>query len=228
MSTLPTWDVALAVVAHPDDESFGLGAVLDALTRSGTTVFVLCFTQGEASTLHGVPGDLAEVRAGELRAAADRLGIEGVRLLAYPDGRLSAEDPDRLLGEVADYAELVRPDGLVVFDVSGVTGHPDHRAATTAAIGLAARLGIGVLGWTVPESVAHEVNAELGTAFAGRSPDEIDLVIEVERERQRQAIDCHASQAVPGSALWRRLDLLGSREHLCWVRRPPAQGRVAP
>ncbi|HLI74718.1 MAG TPA: PIG-L family deacetylase, partial [Acidimicrobiales bacterium] len=42
---------ALAVVAHPDDESFGLGAVLAALVRSGGDVRVLSFTHGEASTL---------------------------------------------------------------------------------------------------------------------------------------------------------------------------------
>jgi len=42
---------ALAVIAHPDDESFGLGAVLAALSGAGAQVRVLCFTRGEASTL---------------------------------------------------------------------------------------------------------------------------------------------------------------------------------
>lgn len=37
-------------------------AVLDCLVRGGTHVWVLCFTHGEASTLHGRPGDLAVVR----------------------------------------------------------------------------------------------------------------------------------------------------------------------
>lgn len=41
---------ALAVVAHPDDESFGLGAVLGYLVHNGAEVSVLCFTRGEAST----------------------------------------------------------------------------------------------------------------------------------------------------------------------------------
>jgi LmbE family N-acetylglucosaminyl deacetylase len=53
MSTprLPDWPVALVVVAHPDDESFGLGAVIEAFVTSGTTVHVLCLTKGEASTV---------------------------------------------------------------------------------------------------------------------------------------------------------------------------------
>ena len=41
---------ALAVIAHPDDESFGLGGVLARLAADGTRVRVLCFTRGEAST----------------------------------------------------------------------------------------------------------------------------------------------------------------------------------
>jgi N-acetylglucosamine malate deacetylase 2 len=36
----------LAVVAHPDDESFGLGGVVERLTGRGATASVLCFTHG--------------------------------------------------------------------------------------------------------------------------------------------------------------------------------------
>ncbi|MHB8188726.1 MAG: hypothetical protein ACYDDU_22215 [Dermatophilaceae bacterium] len=38
---LPTWTSVLAVVAHPDDESFGLGAVLDGFLHTGARVEVL-------------------------------------------------------------------------------------------------------------------------------------------------------------------------------------------
>ena len=43
----------LAVVAHPDDESFGLGAVLAALGANGAETRVLCFTHGEATAQTG-------------------------------------------------------------------------------------------------------------------------------------------------------------------------------
>ena len=46
----------LAVVAHPDDESFGLGAVLSALVIGDVRASVICFTHGEASALHGTRG----------------------------------------------------------------------------------------------------------------------------------------------------------------------------
>jgi LmbE family N-acetylglucosaminyl deacetylase len=41
-------------------------------------VDVLRYTKGEASTLHGVEGDLAPIRRGELPDAARELGITSV------------------------------------------------------------------------------------------------------------------------------------------------------
>lgn len=60
---LPDWNSVLAIAAHPDDESFGLGAIIDAFAKKGTDVVdVLCFIQREASTL-GAASSLAEIRA---------------------------------------------------------------------------------------------------------------------------------------------------------------------
>jgi LmbE family N-acetylglucosaminyl deacetylase len=53
----------LAVCAHPDDETFGLGALLAAFADRGAKVSVLCFTRGEASTLGPGEHELAELRA---------------------------------------------------------------------------------------------------------------------------------------------------------------------
>lgn len=216
---LPSWGSVLAVIAHPDDESFGIGAVLSAFTRAGK-VSVLCFTHGEASTVHGVGGDLRLVREAELRAAAQALALDAVTLLAYPDGQLAATPAGVLSAHVITAAEQVAADGIVVFDPSGVTGHPDHRAATAAALAAAAQLGLPMLAWTLPAKVAATLNAELGTTFTGHSAAAIDLQVSVDRARQRTAIRHHPSQAVPSSALWRRLELLGDIECLRWLRVP--------
>jgi GlcNAc-PI de-N-acetylase len=40
---LPPWPAVLAVVAHPDDESFGLGAIIDRMTSAGAAVHILCY-----------------------------------------------------------------------------------------------------------------------------------------------------------------------------------------
>ncbi|MGA7986952.1 MAG: PIG-L family deacetylase, partial [Candidatus Dormiibacterota bacterium] len=116
----------LAVVAHPDDESFGLGAVIVALSRHGSDTALLCFTHGEASSLHGVDGDLHGVRRRELIRAAATLGVGDVRLLDYPDGKLDVMSLDTLRADVEAMIERFRPDTLLVFDEGGITGHADH------------------------------------------------------------------------------------------------------
>ncbi|MGN6301017.1 MAG: PIG-L deacetylase family protein, partial [Angustibacter sp.] len=166
-SQLPGWRSVLAVVAHPDDESFGLGAVLSAFADTGARVSVLCFTRGEASTLHGVAGDLAELRADELATAAKVLGLHEVRLLAYPDGGLVDVDAERLVAAVVSAVRDVGADGLVGFDLSGVTGHRDHAAATAAAVRAGDRLDLPVLGWTLPVAVAQRLRRDHGAPFVG-------------------------------------------------------------
>jgi LmbE family N-acetylglucosaminyl deacetylase len=220
MSALPGWERVLVVIAHPDDESFGLGAVIDAFVGQGTEVSVVCFTKGEASTLHGVDGDLGELRARELSAAAAALGVGETRLLGFPDGGLVEVALEALVEAAAEVLPEGDAVGLLAFDISGVTGHPDHMRATQAAVALGERLGLGVLAWTLPEEVASTLREETGGGFSGHPAADIDIVLRVDRSRQMSAVREHASQAVPGSVLWRRLELLGYTEHLRWLRRP--------
>lgn len=207
---LPPVGRLLAVCAHPDDESFGLGALLSAFADAGTEVAVLCLTRGEASTVGTGRGDLAVLRATELRAAAEVLGVETATLLDHPDGRLAEVPLDELVRDVE--AAAAAADAFLVFDEGGVTGHPDHRRATQAA--LAAAAGRAVLAWAVPAGVAEALNTELGTTFLGRTPDELHHELIVDRSRQLEAIACHASQATGNAVLWRRLELQGDREYL--------------
>lgn len=217
---LPPWRRVMVVIAHPDDESFGLGSVLTAFADAGARLKVYCLTRGEASTLHLVAGELSAIRQRELSTAATILGVSEVHMGEHPDGALAGVGPS-LTEEVERAARQWRADGLVVFDRDGVTGHPDHAAATAAARGAAARLGLPVLEWTLPADVADRLNLELGTGFTGHPPDEIDVVLPVGRTRQLRAIAAHASQAAPASPLWRRLELVGDHEYL---RLTPASG----
>ena len=219
---LPTWASVLAVVAHPDDESFGLGAILDGFVRAGARVEVLCLTHGEASTLHGAPGELASVRGAELAAAADALGVAHTTLLDHPDGALGELCRTRLATEVVTAAESSGAEGLLVFDSAGVTGHLDHVAATAAGLLAAETLNLPVLGWTLPETVAAQLNREYDAGFVGHQDDDIDLRVTVDRGRQTVACHAHASQSLPDSVLWRRLELLADAESLRWLR--PAGG----
>jgi N-acetylglucosamine malate deacetylase 2 len=219
----------LAVCAHPDDESFGLGALLHRFVADGAAVAVLCLTRGEASSLGLSDRTLSEVRSEELAAAAVTLGIAPVTLLDRPDGSLAQEPLAELAAEVTTMVEAVGADLVVVFDEGGITGHPDHRRATQAA--LIGAPALPVLAWSLSRRVASTLNDEFGTAFVGRDDREIDLVVQVDRASQRAAIACHTSQSSDNPVLWRRLELSGDEESLRWLRPPsgsPADGaRVA-
>ncbi len=205
----------LAVCAHPDDESFGLGAVIDAFGKVGNQVRLLCFTHGEQSTLGISSRPLYEVRSEELAAAAAVLGVSATTLLSYPDGHLGDVAPDALVRDVEEAMNDTQI--LLVFDEGGVTGHLDHQRATAAALLVARLRGLRVIAWTLPDGVAKQLNAEFATTFVGRNASEIDLVIEVDRSSQRKAIACHRSQSQDNPVLWRRLELLGNLEYLRWL-----------
>ncbi len=222
-TALPLTGGVVAVCAHPDDESFGLGAVLTALTDAGVQVDVVCFTHGEASTLHAIPGELSVLRVAELADAASHLGVKSTELLAYRDGKLSDHSIDELAGHVRRLADAAGADTLLVFDVGGITGHPDHQRATEAALA-AADGRLSVLAWTVPDTVAEALNAEFGTSFVGRSASDVDIALPVDRRRQRASIRCHASQSIDNPVLWRRLELQGNTEWLVWLRNGDSTG----
>lgn len=219
--TLPGWASVLAVVAHPDDETFGLGAVIGALVAGGAAVHVLCYTHGEASTLNETRADLHRAREAELRQAGAVLGVASVTLLDYPDGGLAGTDPDELAARAAAAVAGLGVSGLLVFDETGVTGHPDHRAATAAAVRAGRRAGLPVLAWALPDSVAARLRAETGQDFSGQPDTRIDLCVRVSRKHQRRAALLHASQISPSAVLWRRLQLQGEWEHLRWLVPPP-------
>lgn len=220
---LPRVGSVLAVCAHPDDETFGLGALLGALDDQGSRVSVICFTHGEVSTLGPAPEELRELRAEELAGAAVALGVDRVELCDHPDGRLTEVPLSSLTAPVGRLLAETEPDFLLVFDEGGITGHPDHRRATAAALAATAHVALPVLAWALPEKVAARLNAEFGTAFVGRADPELDLVVEVDRARQCRAISCHASQSADNTVLWRRLELQGDKEALRWLR-PPRRG----
>ncbi len=217
---------AVAICAHPDDESFGLGAILSTLTRSTRRVGVVCFTHGEASTLStSIGDDLGTTRTRELEAAANTLGIDETLLLDYPDGHLESQPLDELAEHVRRFAQRLNADTLVTFDEGGITGHPDHQTATGAALAAATSLNLTVLAWTLPEAVAALLNEKYQATFAGQPVAMIDVELTVDRTRQRAAISCHQSQSTNNAVLWSRLQLLGNREHLRYLRRrhtPPA------
>jgi LmbE family N-acetylglucosaminyl deacetylase len=193
MSLLPIAEGSIAaVVAHPDDETFGLGALLANLASEGRDVRVLCFTHGEASTI-GASAALGETRRQELFEAARILGVAEVTLLDFPDGALDAL-ADAELDTRIDRWLTTDVAALVVLEPQGVTGHPDHQAASRAAARVADRHALPVIQWGLEPLTAARLEVEYGQPFAsiGDGPGVHD--VRVDRTAQLVAIRRHASQ----------------------------------
>jgi N-acetylglucosamine malate deacetylase 2 len=210
----------LAVIAHPDEASFALGAILDAFILAGARVEVLCLTHGQAWTLHGAPGDLAALRGAELASAADVLGPTRAKMEDCPDGALGQVSPARLVAEVVAGAGSCFADVLLVFDAAAATGHLDHVTATSAALMASERLNLPVLGWALSKTAAAQLNQQPGGGFAGRQGADTDIRASLERARQRQASRDHSSQTLPGSAGRSQLELLAASHSVRWLRPP--------
>ncbi|MCD6424321.1 MAG: PIG-L family deacetylase [Anaerolineales bacterium] len=142
----------LSVLAHPDDESFGMGGTLAKYAASGVDVHLICATRGEAGEvdpeyLEGY-SSIANLRVHELNCAVKELGIEPVRMLKYRDsgmtGSADNQHPqalinaslDQVAGEIADTIREIKPQVVLTFDPIGGYRHPDHifihEAATKA------------------------------------------------------------------------------------------------
>jgi LmbE family N-acetylglucosaminyl deacetylase len=131
----------LAVLAHPDDESLGLGGTLARYSAEGVETSLVTATRGEGGKYRGVregpeyPGreGLGRIREGELRAAARTLGISDLTILGYPDGALALADPVELACRIAVHIRRLRPHVVLTFPPDGAYGHPDHIAISQAA-----------------------------------------------------------------------------------------------
>ncbi|MBA3889964.1 MAG: PIG-L family deacetylase [Gemmatimonadaceae bacterium] len=134
------------VFAHPDDETYAMGASIARYAHAGVHIALFCATDGAAGKSSDVPvnsqEELAAIRRNELHAAARHLGIRDLTACGHPDTGLTALDPDVLIGDIVRFLRRVQPEVVVTFGPEGApTGHPDHRAisrAATAAFFLAA------------------------------------------------------------------------------------------
>src|SRR5512142_998672 len=132
----------LAVLAHPDDETFGMGGTLALYSRRGDHVYLVCATRGEVGTVDPEHmrhfTSIAELRESELRCAAEHLGLKDVFFLDYRDsGMPGSEDNqhpdaqvahsiDEVAGQVVKYIRELKPDAVLTFDPIGGYRHPDH------------------------------------------------------------------------------------------------------
>lgn len=132
----------LITLAHPDDETFGLGGLILKYVSEGAEVHYVCGTKGDKGMVNPEylerHGSIEAVRDHELNCASEILGFTQVIKLGYSDsgmvGTLDNDNPECLIQ--ADETEVARqivkaireikPQVVITFDPYGAYGHPDH------------------------------------------------------------------------------------------------------
>lgn len=137
----------LAIFAHPDDETLGLGPTLAHYAADpDVETYLICATrgergwQGEPATNPGLVA-LGQIREAELRAAAHVLGVREVTVLNYIDGDIDQAQPKRIIAQLVQHIRRLQPHVVITFPPDGNYGHPDHIALSqfaTAALVCAA------------------------------------------------------------------------------------------
>lgn len=187
-----------AVLAHPDDESFGCAGALALAHDAGATTRLLVVTRGEAGTSDGSPDAAAgDQREAELICAARKIGLDEVSLLdGYPDGGVADQPFETLVDEIAAWLADRRPAAVITFGPHGVTGHPDH-----VVVGNATRWAVERLSETGVAPHAVYVISPIfdpGGALFDLSPEEQAATHRIEitsvADRKVAALECHASQ----------------------------------
>ena len=128
----------MCILAHPDDESLGMGGALAKYADEGIETYLITATRGERGWWgeeKDYPGleALGRTRERELLCAAESLGIKETRILSYIDGDLDQADPKEAIAQIADPIRQWKPDVVVTFAPEGAYGHPDHIAISQLA-----------------------------------------------------------------------------------------------
>jgi len=171
----------LGVFAHPDDEGLIGGALLH-YNSLGVETGLVYATRGEVGEIPdpvlATPENLGQVREGEMRAAAEVLGVRHLWFLDYRDSGMAGTpanaDPRALInagaanviGDLVAIIRAFRPQVLITFDETGGFGHPDHIAVYRNAVGAFHAAADGV---QYPESgPAHAVSKLYYSSYTRR------------------------------------------------------------
>jgi len=121
---------ALCVLAHPDDVDFGSAGTVATWAKAGTEVTYCIVTDGDAGGFDDTPRhEMGPLRRAEQEAAAAAVGVEDVRFLGYPDGRL--ELTLDLRRDISRVIRQVRPQRVLTSSPERFwerigASHPDH------------------------------------------------------------------------------------------------------
>lgn len=193
--------VVVGVAAHPDDLDFGAGGAMARFAEQGADIFYLILTDGSAGSgdREMSPVELVKRREAEQREALRILGGKDVEFLGYPDGRL--EVTTELKRNIVKAIRRMKPDVVVMFDPSmiycakrGFINHPDHRAASQAALDAVFPLARDCLSF--PELMAEGLEPHITPTVLLVNFDEHNFFVDISDTFNKKiaALAAHVSQ----------------------------------
>jgi len=124
----------LVVVAHPDDETLGVGATMAKHVESGDTVAVLILGEGVVSRGARLKSEIAPLQE-NARRALKKLGVYDVTFLNFPDNNFDSVPLLKIVKEIEGKISEVKPAQIYTHHYSDL--NVDHkltyRAVLTAA-----------------------------------------------------------------------------------------------
>ncbi len=229
--------------AHPDDETISTGGLMAKSVAAGHRVVLVTCTRGEQGEIVikelDTPDNhhrLGELRAAELEAAMDELGVTEWENLGYRDsdmmGRPGNDDPrtfwqadlDEAAGRLTWLVRRYQPDVMTTYNSFGGYGHPDHIRTHDVAVRAFDRAGdpawypkqleTGVATWTpsklyetaIPQSVRDAMREAMRKAG---QPSFWDPPEDATDEQRREHEAFLAKMLVPDDAVSAWIDISG-------------------
>jgi len=172
----------LAIAAHPDDAELAAGGTLILSARQGLRIGILDLTRGEL----GTRGTVA-LRAKEADAAAKILGLSMRENLGLPDGNITVDGMNALIGVLRRWCPrivMTHPDRC---------RHPDHLEAHHLVRNACFYAGLSKL---TPNTGASPWRPKHILYFAEVRNFDPTFVVDVTStwERRIEALQCYGSQ----------------------------------
>ena len=126
-----TTHIVLVIVAHPDDESLGLGATIAKHVENGDIVYAMSMTDG-VSARDGMSEKEAKIRAQVSINAGNILGLTWIEGGSFPDNAMDTV-PLLAVAKIIEKAKaLVKP--TIVYTHSSADLNIDHRIVSQATL----------------------------------------------------------------------------------------------
>lgn len=202
----------LGVWAHPDDETWACAGLMIEAIANGQKVACVMATKGTAGRTadpkRWPAKHLASIRETEMGQALSIIGVHDFYWLTYRDGQLAETDKAKAVNRLLKIINEVKPDTIITFEPTGITGHTDHKAVcdwTCSAVKKAKHRPVVYGACETTErydKVGRECNDKFNIYFNTDVPFTIaeksgDLVFKLSRSQARQkmaALRAHESQ----------------------------------